>query len=1098
MATLRIEMLGRFCITYKGKIVTTVNTSRLQSLLAYLVLKCRAAQTREHLAFLFWPDSSESQARTNLRQLLHHLRSSLPECDSYLEIDTHALRWKNDSDFSSDVGEFEHAVLAQVEETSKNISSALRERLESAAGLYQGDLLPGFYEEWVQAERQLLRQRYVDMLSRLVNHFEKTAAYPAAISYGERLLSCDPLSEVRYQTLIRLHALNGDQAGVLRSYQQCVAVLRRELNVEPGISTRNLYEKMTRINPAQGEAQTSISPAPAPRLPLVGRTKELDRILEAWQAAAGGRPHFVLILGESGIGKTRLAEEVISRAGQGESAVYACCNVAEQNLAYAPVTHWLRSEPIRTGIADLPESDLSELVRVVPELLKDHPGLSPPQPLAEGWHRRRFLEILARAILNSTQPLLLVLDDLHWCDPETLEWLEFLLHFSPKTKLLILGAARVEEVGGKHPFRPLLNRLIRDGFASEVALSPLDREETAALAWHVSRQKLDTHSLGSIYRDTEGNPFFVVESVLTGPVAPGNAGETYEASSTLKASLPPKVRAMLASRLAQLSSPAHDVAGVAATIGCAFSLELLLKASKLSEADLIPLIDELWERRIIQHAREGQYEFLHEKLREVAYGELGPGRRNLLHRSVAEALEATVGEDVEAASPIIAGHYDRAGMPAQAIPHYLIAAKSSRTRYADKQAIVYFTKALQLLQSLPQTMKRDEQELNILILMGPALVSTEGYAATRVGQVYDRARLLCEFLNARQPYFPVLWGSWVFHVVRANFQTTQEMAARFRHLANDCGNTSIVAAGRFMMGCTLFHIGKAAEAREHFTKALACYDPQHYPFLLHEYGPELGVFCHAYLAHSLWILGYPQQSLDRISSAVTRARELGDPFSITLALVYSAVLHQFLGEPGQSRDLADQAAALCEEYGFRYYQAWPLIIRGWAMAASGEAAEGVAMIEKGMDNLRLVQSRLREPYYLGLLAHSCIAAGRTDEAMKHVQEACAVIENGGETWAETEIHRIKGDLLQNRGDSRGAELSYQQAYSLANQQESRSFALPAAIALSKLWTKQGKHAQAQKLLREMRSKFSGQADAPDLRELDSLLKGAARQKPPQR
>ncbi len=1093
LTALRIEMLGRFCITYKGKMVTTVNTARLQSLLAYLVLKSGTGQPREHLSFLFWPDSTESQARTNLRQLLHHLRSSLPACDSYLEIDTHTLRWRNDGDFSSDVAEFEHAASAQAEETGSNALNALRERLESAARLYRGDLLPGFYEEWAQAERHQLRQRYTDLLSRLIAHFEKTKEYPTAISYTELLLSRDPLSEANYQALIRLHALNGDRAGVLRSYQQCVDVLRRELNVEPGISTRSLYEAMTKLNPAPAESQTSISRSPIPSLPLVGRQKELNRILESWRASAGGRPLFALILGESGIGKTRLTEEVMNETGREAQAVSACCYAAEHNLAYAPVTHWLRSEPIRSGIAGLPESDLSELVRVIPELLKDHPGLSPPQPLAEGWHRRRFFEILARAVLNSPQPLLLILDDIHWCDPETLEWLEFLLHFDRKAKVLVLGTARAEEISGKHVLRLLLNRLIRDGLASEVVLSPLDRDETATLARHVSRKKLDSNYLSCIYRNTEGNPLFVVESVLAGFVAP-REGETDGFSPGFDASLPPKVRAVLASRLAQLSSPAHDAAGVAAIIGRAFTFDLLLKASTLSEAELIPLIDELWERRIIRRAGEGQYDFSHDKLREVAYEELGPGRRDLLHRSVAEALEASAGEAGEAASAQIANHYERAGVPARAIPHYVIAAKSSRTRYADKEAVVYFTRALELLQSMPQTRKRDEQELDILILLGPALVSTEGYASTRVGQLYDRARLLCEFLNAGRPYFPVLWGSWVFNVVRANFQTAQELAARFRHLANDCGNTSLVASGHFMMGCTLFHIGKPAEASKHFTEALECYDPQHYPFLLHEYGPELGVFCQAYLAHSLWILGYPQQSLDRAYSALTRARELGDPFSIVLALVYSAMLHQFRDDPSQSRNLADQAAALCEEYGFRYYQAWPLIIGGWAMATSGEAVKGMAMIDEGMAHLRQVQSRLREPYYLGLLANACIAAGRADEAMKYVRDAFAAIEKGGEIWVEAEIHRINGDLLGCRGDSRGAELSYQRACSLASQQGADSFAFRAAISLSKIWTMQRKHIQAQKLLRDMYGRFAGRADAPDLSELNSLLKGAVRQK----
>jgi predicted ATPase len=390
---------------------------------------------------------------------------------------------------------------------------------------------------------------------------------------------------------------------------------------------------------------------------------------------------------------------------------------------------------------------------------------------------------------------------------------------------------------------------------------------------------------------------------------------------------------------------------------------------------------------------------------------------------------------------------------------------------------------------LPQTRKRDEQELEILILLGAALVATQGYAATDVGRVYDRARLLCEFLNARQPYFPVLWGSWVFNVVRANFQTAREFANRFQRLADDCGNTTLVAAGHFMMACTAFHVGKPAETRQEATAALAKYDPKNYPFLLHEYGPELGVFCECYLAHSLWILGHPQQSRDRISSALTRARELGDPFSITLALVYSAMLHQFLGDASQSMSLAEEAAALCDEYGFSYYQAWPPIIKGWALATSGEALEGTLLIRKGIDGLRKIQSRIREPYYLGLLANACIAAGHVDESMAHIRDAFALVEQGGEIWAEPEIHRIKGDILQAQGDTRAAELSYQRAYSLAGRQDAAAFALRAAVSLGKMWTMQGKRAQSQKLLRELRVRFAGQEDGP---EFAQLLRARAR------
>ena len=995
------------------------------------------------------------------------------------------------------MGEFEHARSACGEEAGNADPAAVREHLERAAGLYRGDLLPGFYEEWILTERRRLRQRYMDLLARLIAHLEKTKEYPAAISYGERLLLCDALSEANYQKLIRLHALNGDRAGALGVYNQCVTVLQRELNVEPGVSTRALCEEVARLGPVPAEEQLPARRSDAPRLPLVGRQKELERILDLWSTAAAGRALFALILGESGIGKTRLAEEAMSGAGQRARVVYARCYGAEQHLAYAPVTCWLRSEPVRSRVSELPESDLSELVRVVPELLRDHAGLSPPPPLTEGWHRRRFFETLARALVDPVQSSLLVVDDLQWCDLETLEWLEFLLRFEPKAKLLVLGAARMEEVGSRHPLRPLLHTLIRDDLASEIVLSPLDEEETAALARQVSAQTVDGRSLSRIFRDTEGYPLFVVESVRAGLVASGRQESetgTNESAPGGAVSLPPRVRAVLSSRLAQLSPPAHDLARVAAATGKAFGLDLLQRASALGEAELIPLVDELWERRILHHTRNRLYDFSHDKLREVAYEELGPGRRNSLHRSIAEILEAGTAEDAEDASSQIAGHYERAGIPARAVPHYVAAAKSSRTRYADQEAVEHFTRALQLLISLPQTRRRDEQELEILVLLGPALFSTRGYAASEAGRTYDRARLLCEFLNARQPYFPVLWGSWVFHVVRANFQAALELAGRFRHLANDCGNPTIVAAGRFMQGCTLFHVGKTAQALGHFNEALELYDPRCFPFLLQEYGPELGVFCESYLAHSLWMLGRPKEAVDRSQSALTRAHELGNPFSVTVALVYSAMLHQFLGDAGRSGSLAEQAAALCDEYGFGYYRTWPLIMRGWVLAEGGRASEGVRTISDGLDSFRQIQSRLREPYYLGLLAQTCLAGGQAEEAMKHVRNAMALIEKGGETWAEAEIHRIKGDLLLFRGDTRGAEQSYQRAYSLALQQEAASFALRAAVSLSRLWTKQGKRAQAQKLAGKMRDRFAGQADAPDLRELDSAPGEATRRR----
>lgn len=284
MTTLRIEMLGRFHLVYNGQVVTTVSTSRLQTLLSYLVLNAGAVQSREHLSFLLWPDSIEPQARTNLRQLLHHLRAALPDPDGFLETGTQTLRWRSDADFSLDVKEFEVAV-SQVNQADKEGNPiAARETLEKAVQLYRGDLLPGLYDDWIEGERRRLSEKHAEVVNRLVSLLEQRREYLAAIQYAERLLGLDPLRETSYQNLMRLHALNGDRAGALRAYRECVTVLQRELNVEPGPTTRQLHERVVTLDAVPVEALPPPPNRSVPSCPwLEGR--------KSWMACSmfGGR-----------------------------------------------------------------------------------------------------------------------------------------------------------------------------------------------------------------------------------------------------------------------------------------------------------------------------------------------------------------------------------------------------------------------------------------------------------------------------------------------------------------------------------------------------------------------------------------------------------------------------------------------------------------------------------------------------------------------------------------------------------------------------------------------------------------------------------------
>jgi DNA-binding SARP family transcriptional activator len=707
--TLHIHLLGDFLLVSGDRPVTTVTVPRLQSLLAYLVLHRTAPQDRSHLAFLLWPDSTEAQAHTNLRKLLYQLRQAFPYADYCIQADKHSLQWQTTTDVSwtLDVLDFEHE-LAQAEQAEQNQDTkAMRQVLEQAVHLYTGDLLPSCYDEWILPERDRLRQMYLQAAERLIALLEQERDYDAAITAAQQLLRQDPLHEATYRQLMRLYALLGDRAAALRVYHTCARTLERELGTEPGEATRAVYESLLQSDTSSMTPTGSLT-SRGTEAPLVGRKEEWQQLQAAWRKVTGGHPHMVILSGEAGIGKTRLAEEMKAWVDrQGMTTASARCYAAEGRLAYAPVTTWLRTDAIQASLSALDPIWLTEVSRLVPDVLVKRPKLPRPASMMEEWQRQHFFEALARTLLNARQPLLLLLDDLQWCDNETLEWLHYLLRFEPGVRLLLTGTVRSEEILSGHPLVPFLGALQRAGLVTEVALRPLNTIETASLAEHITGHQLDPATINTLYSETEGNPLFVVEMVRAGTLEQGGRAQTVAGNAlpllTQPASmLPPTVQTVLSTRLAQLSPLAREVANVAAVIGHEFMFVVLARASRESENTVVRGLDELWQRRILREQDAGTaetYDFSHDKLRDQAYASLSPAHRHLLHRHVAEALEEVYAKDLDAISGQIAAHYERAGLPGQAIPYYRRAGEVAMRIYANAEAIAAYQQAATLLEA---------------------------------------------------------------------------------------------------------------------------------------------------------------------------------------------------------------------------------------------------------------------------------------------------------------------------------------------------------------------------------------------------------------
>ena len=1117
--TLTLRALGDFSLLANG--TQASGGPRLRALLTYLALHRDAPQPRAHVAFLLWPDATEAQARNNLRQTLHQLRQTLPEVGRLLLIDARTLQWNPATLCDLDIAAFDAALAEAAAATQHGDQPGVRAALERADRLYVGDLLPDCFDDWIAPERDRLRRLHSQALEDLLRLLETHGETRAAIQCAQRLLALDPLSEDRYRDLMRLYARNQDRASALHVYHTCVSTLQREMGVEPGAATRDAYERMlaedasTSASPGaasgaaseegepanQGSAAQSSPRAPLPVTPaLTGREREWERLRDVWLRATQSGPHVALLTGEAGVGKSRLAEEFLLWTGQrGAVTAIARSYATEGQLSLAPVTEWLRSEGLRGPLRRLDTVWLTEVVRLLPELLTERPSLPRYEPMSESGQRLRFFEALARAVLMAPQPIALLLDDMQWLDQETLAWLHLLLRFNPAARLLIVGCARQDELSPQHPLRAFLLQLRAESAVTEIALEPLDAAETLRLASGVAQRELDEVEGLRLFHETGGNPLFVVEMLRadpqrrvarpTGAASPVSAsGAAHGEGSADAHSLPPRMYAVLAGRLHQLSPPARAIAEQAATIGRAFTLDLLSAASESGPESAARALDELWQKRIVREHGANSYDFAHDKLREVAYAEVGAPQRRLLHRRAALALEATRAGDLDAVSGELASQYERAGMIEHAIPFYQRAAAVAQAVYANDEAISLLTRALDLLQSLPAGSRRDKQELDLLLSLAPIYRMTRGWTAPELERALDRSLALSETVGGDEQRAQALFGLQSVYVVQSRLDRVHvvydEMEAVYQRLYDD-GPPPF--AGIMMVGARL-HLGKIAETSAQLEGIIASRDPIEVLQIQKSQGANYAALAMGWQSHALWLLGYPQRALDGGVAAIKMAQDANQPFNQALAATYVALLQQLRAGEAVARAQAEQALSLSTTYQAPYYRNWANILATYAQALSRPDEEGIRRLRAALATFTASGAKLRLPYYLALLARLYLKAGRAAEALGCVERALDQGRAQNERVWDAELHRLRGEaLLLSGADVGDAEAALLRAIEIARAQSARSFELRATTSLARLWGAQRRHDEARARLAGIYDWFTEGFETPDLRAAQRLL-----------
>ncbi len=845
--------------------------------------------------------------------------------------------------------------------------------------------------------------------------------------------------------------------------------------------------------------------------PLVGREQEVRLLTKCWEQVVQGLGQVVMLSGEPGIGKSRLVRVLKEQlATQPRLWIECRCSPYHQNSALYPALEWLQ-RGLHFGADESPRTKLRKLERALRQceffsveafsLLAVLLSLPLPEgqdlslPLTPQKQRQKTLETLVALLLKAAEqkPVVLVIEDLQWADPSTLEVLNLLIDQIAMSRIFVLQTFRPE-------FSPLWTGR---SFATQLSLTRLSPRQGESMITEIAGDvKLPVEVLHQIVIKTDGVPLFVEEltkMVVESGLFPHDQGQEEPSGRLSPLSIPATLHDSLMARLDRLAR-GREVAQLAATIGREFSYELIETVSQLDRSvlqrDLAALVEAelLYQRGTPPLAR---YFFKHALIQEAAYQSLLKSKRRQYHRQIAQVLEERFPETRNTHPDLMAYHYGQAGLNEQAISYWRRAGQQAIERSANAEAIHHLSTALELLKLLPDTPERARQELMLQTTSGIALMTTKGFAAPEVERAYTRARYLCHYhqIEKTPELVRVLRGLFSYYLVRGELEPAHELAAEMLSSAKQTQDPVHLLEGNSTLGFVSFYRGEQIQARMFLEQSIALYEAQFHQRYSHESVQDPGVDSLCILALSLWILGYPDQALRRSRMAVTLARKLAHPFSMAYAAACTAALHWARQEETLGCAEAETAIAIATEYNFPFCLTLGSSFRGWALLRSGHTEEGMRQLQQGIAAFQTLGVGLLRPYLLVVLAEECQRRGQLSEALSCIAEVLNLVGENKERFYEAELCRVRGEVvLQGKNRQwrleaeKEAEEYFTQAIRIARGQGAKAWELRAAVSLSRLWSQQGKGDKARRVLSEIYGWFTEGFETKDLQDAKLMLR----------
>jgi TOMM system kinase/cyclase fusion protein len=832
--------------------------------------------------------------------------------------------------------------------------------------------------------------------------------------------------------------------------------------------------------------------------PLVGRQRELDALLDRWSRVRGGAGQTALITGEPGIGKSRLTRALREGIGPHTSLEGRCAPDATNSPLY-PIIDMLDRllDPGRERSAEAKAEELAallslhgfDLAEAMPLLapLLSLPLPAPYAPLAVSPQRQR--ELTHNAVLSlffemsERAPVLLVIEDLHWADPSTVELCAALVSETSSGRVLAVFTARPE-------FSPAWSL----SAALIVQLGYLDRSDVAQLATAVSGGRaLPPEVIERIAARTDGVPLFVeelVQMILESGALADRDGRLVPTDALDDRRIPNTLRGSLAARLDRLG-PARETAQVAAAIGREFGFDLLRAVVPVDESRLREDLDKLAAANLIHHKRRLRspaYVFKHALVQDTAYDALPKGRRREIHERIARALERDFPGVAEEKPEVLARHCGEAELFDKAAAYLLNAGQRALGRAANMEAIDLLERGITLLSALPESLDRVRHEFNLRSALCGALVPVKGYSANELMENLVCARALCQTLGDPPILFPVLYGLLANNLSAGRRAPTEAYAAQLLDFVREHPDRANEVTAHFADGTAHLYRGRFEQAWVALSRAVSSYSVELHPQIVRLFGDDHGVFA---LGHRAWVEVFTGQA-DQARASVDEARRLAvrlrNPLTSLMASLLSMVVYHDLRDVDQTSEFAEQVIRIATEQGFSFWRACALNGRGWVRSMRGDHERGIAEMEEALSVSRYMNQQTTLIYGNAYLIDGCLRAGRIDHGMRVVDESLAGSSGSSVSLYEPELLRLKGDLVAARaGHPEAAIAYYEEAIAIAQEQGAVYYELRAATSLASARAALGDRARARACLAEAAAKMREGHDVPVYVEAAQLL-----------